>query len=195
MNVYGKRMVEPKTHCLILIGLVLVLVAQPAAADMAADELVKIFAETCLMRFPDETSIQQYAGGNRLAIMPDEQLHHLLGTDPGEGWLQITARGQYLLTVEMPPYHTCAIRKGDAQQPDFLPILSQTLAAWAAKQTGTNFRETPSMTLNIDGVPSKEYLWELHRSPNEQPEELMAIVSNIPGGVTEVRLVRAIGNR
>ena len=56
----------------ILFGLALVLVAQPAEADMAADELVKIFAETCLMRFPDETSIQQYAGGNRLAIMPDE---------------------------------------------------------------------------------------------------------------------------
>jgi hypothetical protein len=179
----------------ILIGLVLVLVAQPAAADMAADELVKIFAETCLKRFPDETSIQQYARENRLAIMPDEQLYHLLGSDPGEGWLRNTTRGQYLLTVEMPPYHTCAIRKSDAQQPDFLLVFSQTLAAWAAKQTGTNLRESPSMTLHIDGVPSKEYLWELHHSQNERPEELMAIVSNIPGGVTEIRLVRAIGNR
>jgi hypothetical protein len=39
-----------------------------------------------------------------------------------------------LLTVEMPSYHTCAIRKGDSAAPDFLANLSEVLAAWAAKQ-------------------------------------------------------------
>ena len=179
----------------ILIGLALVFVALPAAADQVVDELVNIFAEACLTRFPDETAIRHYAGENRLAIMPDEQLHRLLGTDPGEGWIQSTARGQYLLTIEMPPYHTCAIRKTIAQQTVFLPVFSQTLAAWAAKQTGTSLKKTPPMTTNIDGVPSTAYIWELDRGPGMQAEELIAIVSNFSDGTAELRLARLIGNR
>ena len=178
----------------ILFGLALVLVAQPAEADMAADELVKIFAETCLMRFPDETSIQQYAGGNRLAVMPDEQLHHLLGTDPGEGWLQITARGQYLLTVEMPPYHTCAIRKRDRAALDFLANLSEVLTVWAAKQRLASLKQQPGQTRRVGGVggsPSQVYEWDLDRGPGKQAETLLAIVTNEVSGVS-VRLARVI---
>jgi hypothetical protein len=186
---------EGKIMRRILIGLTLALIALPAAADQAVDELVNIFAEACLTRFPDETAIRHYAGENRLAIMPDEQLHRLLGTDPGEGWLQNTSRGQYPLTIEMPPYHTCAIRKAVAQQTVFLPVFSQTLTAWAAKQPGTSLKEMPSQTPNIDGLPSTVYIWELHRGPDTQAEKLIAIVTNFSDGAAELRLARAIGNR
>jgi hypothetical protein len=170
--------------------------AAPArAAEPAAAELVDIFATACLRKFPDDSAVRQYARDKGLAGMPAEQIHRLLGTNPGEGWLQNAARGQYLVTVEMRPFHTCAIRKPDTKAPDFLSTFSQTLGTWAAAQSGAGLKGPSSQVANVrDGGPSQVYVWQLTRRPSVPPETLMAIVSNIQGG-TEVRLVRAVGDR
>jgi hypothetical protein len=161
------------------------------AAEPDAVELVDMFAEVCLRRFPDDTAVRQFATEKRLDVMPAERLHQLLGTDPGEGWLQNTARGQYVLTVEMPPYHTCAIRKADSKPPDFLVPLSLFLGMWAATLPGANLKQLPVQTAQVGGLPSQVYLWELDYGPGKQAESLMAIVTT-KAGKTEVRLARAI---
>jgi hypothetical protein len=71
--------------------------AVPArAATSAAVELVEIFARACLEKFPDDAAVRQFAAEKQLTVMPDGRLHRLLGTDPGEGWIHNTARGQIL---------------------------------------------------------------------------------------------------
>jgi len=161
------------------------------AADPAVVQLVGMFAAICLDRFPDDAAVRQFATQQRLDVMPDERLHHMLGTDPGEGWIQNTARGQYVLTIEMPPYHTCAIRKADSAAPDFLSSFSQVLAGWAATQSGAGLKQLPPQTTEIGGFPSQIYQWDLSRGPGKQGETLLAIVTNATNRV-EVRLARAI---
>lgn len=161
------------------------------AADPATVELVGMFAAICLERFPDDAAVQKFATEQRLDVMPEERLHRLLGTDPGMGWLQNTPRGQYVLTIELPPYHTCAIRKADSTQPDFLGPFGLLLAGWAATQAGASLKQLPVQTPQIGGVPSQLYGWQLDRGPGKQAETLMAIVSNAAGRV-EVRLARSI---
>ena len=171
---------------------VVALGAAPARATVpAAEELVDIFARVCLEKFPDDTAVRQFAAEKQLAVMLDDRLHRLLGTDPGEGWIHNTARGQYLLTVEMPPYHTCAIRKGDSAAPDFLANFSEVLAAWAAKQPLASLKQQPVQTTPVGGLPSQVYEWHLDRGPGKQAETLLAIVTSVTNRV-EVRLVRAI---
>jgi hypothetical protein len=173
-----------------LAGVVALGAAPARAAAPAAVELVEIFAQACLEKFPDDTAVRQFAAEKQLAVMPDDRLHRLLGTDPGEGWIHNTARGQYLLTIEMPPYHTCAIRKGDSAAPDFLASLSEVLAA-VAKQPVASLKQQPVQTTPVGGLPSQVYEWDLDRGPGKQAETLLAIVTNVTNRV-EVRLVRAI---
>jgi hypothetical protein len=124
--------------------------------------------------------------------MPEARLRHMLGNDPGIGWLQTTPRGRYVLTIELPPYHTCAIRKADSTQPDFLGTFGLLLSVWAATQGGANLKQLPMQTPQIGGgVPSQLYAWQLERGPNKQGETLMAIVSHVADRV-EVRVVRQI---
>jgi hypothetical protein len=170
----------------------LVLSATPVrAADPAAVELVEMFAGVCLGKFPDDTAIRQFATEKGLAVIPDDRLHYMLGTDPGVGWLQNTARGQYVLTIELPPYHTCAIRKADSAAPDFLASFSLLLAAWAAKQSGASLKQLPPQAAQVGGLPAQVHQWALDRGPGKQAEALMAIVTNATSRV-EVRLVRQI---
>jgi hypothetical protein len=161
------------------------------AADPAAVELVDMFAGVCLEKFPDDAAVRRFATENRFTVMPDDLLHRLLGTDPGEGWLQNNARGRYVLTLELPPYHTCAIRKADSAAPDFLGSFSLLLAAWAAKQAGASLKQLPPQQAQVGGSPTQVYQWVLDRGPGKQAERLMAFVTNVTSRV-EVRLARQI---
>jgi hypothetical protein len=161
------------------------------ATEPAAVELVEMFAGVCLEKFPDDTAVRQFATEKGLAVIPDDRLRAMLGTDPGEGWLQNTARGQYVLTIELPPYHACAIRKSESAAPDFLGPLSPVIAAWAATQSGARLKQLPPQTAQVGGLPAQVYQWVLDRGPGKQAETLMAIVTNATSRV-EVRLVRQI---
>jgi hypothetical protein len=163
------------------------------AAEPAAAELVEIFAGLCLAKFPNDADVRQLAREMQFGVMPDERLRKLLGSDPGEGWIQNGVHGQYLLTVEFPPYHTCAIRVANAKAPDFLPALSQRIASWAANQTGS-LKGPSQQTATVGGVPSQVYLWEFDRGQGRSGDTLMAVVSRVQNG-TEVRLVHGVGNR
>ena len=166
--------------------------ATPASADdPAVVHLLGMFAAICLERFPDDAAVQKFAADQKLEVMPEPRLRHMLGTDPGMGWLESTPRGQYVLTIELPPYHTCAIRKADTTPPDFLGPFGQMLSGWAASQAGANLKQLPMQTPQIGGVPSPLYSWQLDRGPGKQVETLMAIVSKLPDRA-EVRLVRSI---
>ena len=57
------------------------------AAEPAAVELIEMFAGVCLGKFPDDTAVRQFAAEKGLAIIPDDRLRAMLGTDPGVGWL------------------------------------------------------------------------------------------------------------
>ena len=169
-----------------------VLSATPVrAVEPAAAELIDMFAGVCLGKFPDDAAVQQFAAEQRLGVMSDEIVRQLLGTDPGQGWFQDTARGRYLLTIEMPPYHACAIRKSDSAAPDFLAAFSLLLAAWAGTQSGASLKQSPPQNAEVGGYPAQVYRWVLDRGPGKPAETLMALVTNATNRV-EVRLVRQI---
>jgi len=174
-----------------LAALVALSAAPVRAAEPAAAELIDLFAGVCLGKFPDDAAVRQFATEERLAVMPDDIVRQLLGTDPGQGWFQDTARGRYLLTIEMPPYHTCAIRKTDSAAPDFLASFSLLLAAWAATQSGASLKPLPPQNAQVGGSPTQVYQWVLDRGPGKPAETLMAFVTNATNRVA-VRLVRQI---
>jgi hypothetical protein len=161
------------------------------AAEPATVELLDVFAAVCLAKFPDDADIRQYAREKQFDVMADERLHRLLGTDPGAGWIQNGVSRQYLLTIEFPPYHTCAIRAVNAKTADLVPGFSERIGSWAASQAGASLKGPSRQTASLGGVASEVYLWELDRGPGKSSETLMAVVPS-PADVTEVRLVRGI---
>ena len=169
-----------------------VLGAKPVrAAEPAWGEMVGMFAEACLEKFPDDVAVRQYAVEKRLTVMPDDMVRQLLGADPGQGWVRDTARGRYLLTIEMPPFHACAIRRTDSAEPDFLAPFSLLLGVWAANQSGVSLKELPSQNVQIQGSPTLARQWVVDHGPGKPTELLMVLVTNL-NNKTAVRLVRQI---
>lgn len=160
------------------------------ATDSAWTHMIDIFAEACLKDFPDDGAVRQFANDKHFTSLPDEAIHQLLGTDPGQGWTQESDHGRHLLTIEFPPYHTCAVRKIDTSEPDYIAPTRLLIAAWAAKQ-GATLKESPMQSARMSGLPTEVYSWVVDRGSTRPNETLMIFVTRTERKVA-ARLVRQI---
>ncbi len=77
-----------------------------AAADMAT-----LYQHICLQAFPNDDEAEAVL--QKLGAIPldQAQVAAILHDDPGQGWALSTPTAHYAVTIEAPPFHTCAIRR------------------------------------------------------------------------------------
>src|SRR5438552_4244020 len=80
------------------------------AAPPVSDEFVRLFSSYCLKTFPDDGALLKQAETDHLEPLSPAQIKTMLHKDSGIGWVVGGAQLQYVLTVEQPPFHTCALR-------------------------------------------------------------------------------------
>jgi hypothetical protein len=84
----------------------------PAVAPpVDATELVSMFSELCIGAFPDDAKVAAYLKAKAATAMSAQETRRYLHADPGQGWYVRTPVALYGVTIEQPPYHTCAIRR------------------------------------------------------------------------------------
>ena len=106
------------------------LLADAAGAQEAAppppvsDEFVRLFSSYCLNKFPDDGALLKQAEADKLEPLSPVQARTMLHKDGGIGWVVGAAGAQYVLTVEPPPFHTCALRRISEQALDGAPLMA-----------------------------------------------------------------------
>lgn len=106
----------------------LMLLAGAALAEDApppvSDEFVKLFASYCLNKFPDDDALLKQAEADKLEPLSPAQVKTMLHKDTGIGWVVAGRQLQYVLTVEQPPFHTCALRHASDHMLDGQPLVA-----------------------------------------------------------------------
>lgn len=119
--------------------------------DPAGTALVEAFGLFCLNRFPGAARVEDAAPGRMQALSP-LRTREYLHDDPGRGWLYRAPDGEYVLTIEEPPYHTCAVRRSYARPPRYrLPWLSLT-GTWAAAAGRGPFQPSEPQVVRQNGL-------------------------------------------
>jgi hypothetical protein len=83
-----------------------------AAADQgedAAKDIALAYDRICLAAFPDEMKLQNTLAGFSAVEMNQTEVRAMLHDDPGRGWR--LPGTPFTVTVEAPPYRTCAVRR------------------------------------------------------------------------------------
>jgi len=93
----------------------------PPAAPVSG-EYVRLFAAYCLKSFPDDAALEAMATRDRLTPLDERQARILLRGKPGQGWLIHAADGDYIATLQQPPFHTCTIQRESDQLLDGAPL-------------------------------------------------------------------------
>lgn len=182
------------------VALVAALVFSSAAVQSAAQadpigDALSAFDQVCLKRFPASNAINAFVAQNRMEPVSEQDVRQMLGTDPGVGWSGQSPSGPYTLTIELPPYHTCAVRKRFSDQPDVRARISALLQSWTKARRGARLKAHPTERANVGGIDSRVDVFEIAIPGIRQPEDMMAIVTPVEDGGSELRLARAIGNR
>lgn len=94
------------------------------AAPPVSDEFVRLFASYCLNKFPDDDALVKQAEADKLAPLSPAQVKTMLHKDTGIGWVIAGHELQYVLTVEQPPFHTCALRHASDHMLDGQPLIA-----------------------------------------------------------------------
>lgn len=148
-----------------------------------SNEMAAIFAAFCIDRFPDDRALDADAQAKKLTAMTPQQVKQYLHDDPGRGWLIQGASGRYIMTVEMPPFHACAVRSmtpaglTDAQR------YADEIKAYAAKQHEQISSLPMQSSKTPDGIDIHAYVSPLS-GPGVRPREsFMLILSNYHGRV------------
>jgi hypothetical protein len=112
-------------------------------------ELASVFSEICINAFPNKDKVAALLAAKSAVSMSQSEVQRYLHADPGQGWYFKTAVTLYAITIEDPPFHTCAIRRMTPQGPD-LPGINASAAAEMAYASGIGGK-----TMRIDPITTK----------------------------------------
>lgn len=84
--------------------------AHAAALDAQLAETLTLYREICFGAFPDDHAVGAAMSAHHAHELTTNQLRQYLHDDPGAGWTIPGATGAFVITIERPPFRTCAIR-------------------------------------------------------------------------------------
>lgn len=168
--------------------------AQPAPAAPAADpvfaKMAQLYEDICLTPFPDDDAVAAAMATQHATELRKEEVRIYLHDDPGRGWTVGDGRdGKFVVTIEAPPYHACAIRHAFAA-----PVADRSAyqdVAARYKSIGPSFK--PMHALDMDQAGGvKSHIDGDGRVTNLGTEILMVVTDSRPDGSVEMRFVRQI---
>lgn len=169
----------------------------PESSDVdkqEAADLLRVFLDPCVGKFPNDDAVGQYATDHQLTPMSAGEVSALLGKDPGIGWIQHDASRTYWLTVEKPPYHACAVRTTFEQNPLALRsyLALQLGLMVSVSRTGDRLQEQASQILELAGLPTSLYTFLRINSAGRPIEQYIVLIAERPDGTFPTRIVRQI---
>ena len=162
------------------------------ADKQAAADFLRVFLDPCQGKFPDDAAVAQYAKDKDLTAMSAGEVAELLGKDPGVGWVQHDESGTYLLTVEGPPYHACAVRTNFAHKPLALRSYLALELGVTFANAGDRLVEQPPISLEQNEVPQTANIFLRINASGKATEQYLIFIADWSDGTYPTRIVRQI---
>jgi hypothetical protein len=180
------------TPALMALTLAATLVSPPLARAQSAppqdvSELVKLFSELCIADFPDDKKVSDFLSAHSPTSMPPAEVQRYLHSDPGVGYYLKTEIALYGITVEQPPFHTCAIRRmtPEGAAPDSMASISKAESAYVASIGGRSVPIPPTNSKTPNGPDVLSFGMGVIDSTNKPTDSFGIFLSNYHGRAPE----------
>jgi len=143
----------------------------------AAEDMAWVYGTICLGAFPAQPAVQAALAGLHATPMADTDTKSVLDGDPGRGWRLSTKLADYIVTIEDPPYNTCAVRRMTRQGlPTALPYIASLQNYARAKSLLMG--QVASLEETLSGGADRQVLaTPLGSDPAKQPTQSSMYVS------------------
>lgn len=159
-------------------------------------ELVAVFREMCLNRFPDDAALDAAAAATGMARMSEEAVRGYLRADPGHGWFYRTPAAEYAITVEHPPVRACGVRRMTPAGAGTARPFVEAASEWAMRERGQLVTLPPRRAGSGGGAAVTAVPFALVDGSGKPVQSLLVVLTDhrVQQGGTgvEIRLVRQI---
>jgi hypothetical protein len=125
---------------------------QAAADDGVLSRMTALYDEVCLKSFPNEDAVAAaMTAKGAVALKPDE-VRIYLKDDPGRGWSLADGPDKFVVTVEAPPYHACAVRRRTPS--GFSDLATYYAVAGPYEKAAGGYRKIKPMDMKIGDIAS-----------------------------------------
>jgi len=150
----------------------------PAVPD---DELAALYTAFCLQSFPDEAGLALLARQKGAVALTPEEVKAILHDDPGHGWQLRTAGGHYQISVEDPPYHTCAIRRMTPSGVSGVKNYIAAVNSYVAAHNGKLVTMAPQKGTLPSGIDVSIFGYGMTQTDGTQTDNFAVILTNYHG--------------
>lgn len=120
----------------------------PSAPDPVVTRMVALYDEVCLKAFPDDAAVEALMAAKGAEPLTPEDVRVTLRDDPGRGWRLADGDRNIQVMLELPPYHTCSVRRSTAS--GFGDLTAYRAAAETFKSTRRGFAPIDEQSADID---------------------------------------------
>jgi hypothetical protein len=159
---------------------------QTAADDGVLSRMAALYDEVCLKTFPNDGAVAAAMAAKGAVALKSREIRIYLHDDPGRGWTLADGAAQFVVTVEAPPYHACAVRRTTAA--GFADLAPYYAVASPYEQAAGGYSKIEPADMQI-GAISSHATGEQKVAPDGSAESLF-VFSNTPNDPKE----RAKGN-
>jgi len=163
--------------------------ANSAALAAQLTEMLTLYQDICFTAYPDEPAVSDAMNARHARAFSRSEVRRYLHDDPGVGWALRGSTGEFVITIEQPPFRTCAIRTMTvAGFPDAQPYVD-----FAARvEVGRSATSIGSIDRIIGNVRTRAR-GDQYVGADGSNENLLAFVSTPAsgsGGGAEIRFAR-----
>jgi hypothetical protein len=166
--------------------------AASGQGEDGAKDIALVYERICLAAFPDETKLQAGLAGFKAVELDQAEVQSMLHGDPGRGWR--LSGTPFTVTVEAPPYRTCAVRR---MTRDGFPTANPYVAAVNAYSQQHRLQSGPIQQVDRrlpSGADTTLLATPLLRAGTAQPVEIsMYVTTNYHGRFDPTRSLDAVG--
>jgi len=158
-------------------------------AQEAAQEMLMIYEEFCLNRFPRPDAIQAGIAAHHLSPAGAPQSTDALLGRAGSTWSVVTPKGHYMIAIEAPPHKGCAVTGPASDDEGIHAAFELAVEMYAQAHEYGMLQRPPRETGQAAGRPATIQI--VGAMPTDRPREAFVnMESRNPDGSTQLRLSR-----
>ncbi len=157
-------------------------------AQAAAQEMIRVYEEFCLVRFPDPQAFAAGADAHHMAAASAAQSAEALLGRPGQAWALVTPKGTYLVATESGGRQGCAVSGDVADDAGIRAAFDLLVTTYANAHEFGALDRPPMRHGTAKGQPADITL--VGANPDGRPRQAFVNMAAGTGDVLHVRLTR-----
>jgi hypothetical protein len=162
-------------------------------AQQAAQEMMQVYEEFCLARFPDPKAFAEGAAAHHMAPENADQAAKILLGRPGDAWRLTTPKATYDVAIQAGGRQGCVVSGQVADDAGIRAAFDLLVGIYASSHELGTLSKPPLRTGLVKQVPAA--LQIIGATPDGRPRQAFVNMSTGQGPVMQVRMTREFAPR